>query len=109
MKYVGEISTVRDELVTKEDLQSFKADILGCIQALILANSPQPTKKWMKSYEVMRLLGISKGTLQTLRDNGTLTYTRIGRPFYYDADEIQKLLAERKGKLQREAHPSPKR
>ena len=103
-------STVcRDQLVTLGDLLEFKNDLLISIKAILQSSPSQPAKKWLKSYEVKKLLGISKGTLQTLRDNGTLTYTRIGRPFYYDADDIQKLLAERKEKFQREAHPYPKR
>jgi len=98
----------RDQLVTMGDLLEFKNDLLISIKTILQSNPTQPAKKWLKSYEVKKLLGISKGTLQTLRDNGTLAYTRIGRPFYYDADDIQKLLIERKEKLQREAHPYPK-
>ena len=90
----------RDQIVTVGDLQEFKDDLLIFIKAILQSNSSQPVKKWLKSYEVKRLLGISKGTLQTLRDNGTLTYTRLGRPFYYDADDIQRLLTERKAKFQ---------
>jgi len=89
----------RDQLVTLGDLLEFRDDLLISIKAILQSNSSQPTKKWLKSYEVKKLLGISKGTLQVLRDNGTLTYTRIGRPFYYDADDIQRLLTERKGKF----------
>jgi len=90
----------RDQLVTLGDLQEFKDDLLISIKAIFQSSSSQPVKKWLKSYEVKKLLGISKGTLQALRDNGTLTCTRIGRPFYYDADDIQKLLIERKQKFQ---------
>lgn len=90
----------RDQLVTLGDLQEFKNDFLISIKAILQSNSSQPAKRWLKSYEVKKLLGISKGTLQTLRDNGTLAYTRIGRPFYYDADDIQKLLTEGKTKFQ---------
>jgi len=90
----------RDQLITQGDLLEFKNDLLISIKAILQTNSAQPTKKWVKSYEVKKMLGISKGTLQTLRENGTLAYTRIGRPFYYDADDIQKLLMERKRKFQ---------
>ena len=99
----------RDQLVTLGDLQEFKDYLLFSIKTILQSNSSQPAKKWLKSYEVKKLLGISKGTLQALRDNGTLTYTRIGRPFYYDADDIQKLLTERKAKFQSGAKPSLRR
>jgi hypothetical protein len=96
-------AVLRDQLVTLGDLQEFKNDLLFSIKAILQQKNPQAAKKWLKSYEVKKLLGISKGTLQTLRENGTLTYARIGRPFYYDADDIQKLLMERKEKFQKEA------
>jgi len=99
----------RDQLVTLGDLQEFKDDLLISIKAIFQSNSSQPVKKWLKSYEVKKLLGISKGTLQALRDNGTLSCTRIGRPFYYDADDIQRLLIERKAKFQPGGKPSLRR
>jgi hypothetical protein len=99
----------RDQLVTLGDLQEFKDDLLISIKTILQSNSYQPAKKWLKSYEVKKLLGIAKSTLQSLRDNGTLTYTRIGRLFYYDADDIQNLLTERKEKIQPESKPFLKR
>ena len=52
------------------------------------------SKKWLKSPEVRELLSISTGTLQNLRINGTLPYTKIGGVIYYDYDEILKILEE---------------
>jgi hypothetical protein len=37
---------------------------------------------------------VSAGTLQTLRINGTLQYTKIGGIIYYDFDHIQKTLLQ---------------
>ena len=51
-------------------------------------------KKWLKSTEVRKLLGISPGTLQNLRINGTLPYSKIGGVIYYDHEEIQNILAQ---------------
>jgi len=90
----------RDQLVTLGELQEFKNDLLLSIKTILQSHFSQAAQKWLKSYEVQKLLGISKGTLQVLRDNGTLTYTRIGRLCYYDADDIQKLLTERKEQIQ---------
>jgi len=105
----SENKVCRDQLVTLGDLQEFKDDLLLSIKTILQNNSSRSTKKWMKSYEVKKLLGISKGTLQALRGNGTLAYTRIGRPFYYDTDDIQKLLIERKQKFQPGDKPSLRR
>lgn len=45
-----------------------------------------------KSYEVRKLLNISAGTLQNLRINGTLAYTKIGGLMYYKYSDIEKVL-----------------
>lgn len=86
----------RDQLVTIGDLEDFKNELLDGIKAMLLSHSPQGSKKWLKSYEVMKLLGISKGSLQTFRNNGTLPYTTIGRQTYYDLEEINKMLLSKK-------------
>ena len=65
------------EIITKEDLAAFKNDLLAEIKQLIQPGQGQ-SKKWLKSNEVRKLLNISPGTLQNLRINGTLNYTRIG-------------------------------
>ena len=49
-------------------------------------------KKYLKSSEVMELLQVSPGTLQTLRINGTLPYTKVGGILYYDSEEIHKVM-----------------
>jgi len=49
-------------------------------------------KKYLKSYQVKNLLKISGGTLQTLRANGTLKFTRIGHIIYYNYEDIMQLL-----------------
>jgi len=42
--------------------------------------------------DIMQLLHISPRTLQTLRSNGTIPYTRIGRKIYYLREDIQRIL-----------------
>jgi len=78
------------ELLTKEDLQQVKNELLQEISDLLLKGSEQ--KKWLKTDEVKKLLKISPGTLQTLRVNGTLQFSRIGNIIYYDAEHIEKML-----------------
>jgi predicted site-specific integrase-resolvase len=57
-----------------------------------MGKSPNEPQKWLKSYQVKNLLKISPGTLQNLRVNGTLKFTKIGGMFYYNNEDIQKLL-----------------
>lgn len=42
--------------------------------------------------EVCLLLDASPRTLQTLRENGTLAYSRISHKVYYRPEDIQKIL-----------------
>lgn len=47
---------------------------------------------WIDGQDVMHTMHISKRTLQTLRDNGTLPFSRINGKFYYKVADIENLL-----------------
>jgi Helix-turn-helix domain len=81
------------ELITKEDLKQFKTEMLTEIKHLIKPGQGQ-SKQWLKSYEVRKLLNISPGTLQNLRVNGILRYTKIGGLLYYKHEDIIRLLED---------------
>lgn len=83
-------------IITTEDLREFKMELLDGIKKLLNNQSGQETKKWLKSPEVRELLGISPGTLQNLRINGTLPYTKVGGVLYYDYQEIVKVFEKNK-------------
>ena len=48
----------------------------------------------LDSQDIMQLLHISPRTLQTLRSNRTLPFTRIGNKIYYHKQDIEKLLRD---------------
>lgn len=79
------------EIITKEDLTEFRLMLINDIKEL-LGQSPAEPKKWLKSYQVKNLLKISPGTLQNLRVNGTLSYTKIGGILYYKYEDIMLVL-----------------
>jgi hypothetical protein len=79
------------ELITRQDLAAFKNELLTEIKALLQPGQGQ-SKQWLKSAEVRKLLNISPGTLQNLRINGTLRYTKIGGMMYYKLEDIHKVL-----------------
>lgn len=79
------------ELITREDLRVFKSDLLNEIRQIVKPGQLSQ-KQWLKSCEVRKMLNISPGTLQNLRINGTLNYTKIGGILYYKLEDIQKLL-----------------
>ncbi|MEO3408454.1 DNA-binding protein [Mucilaginibacter sp. CAU 1740] len=70
------------ELITKGDLQEFKSDLLNEIKRIIQPGQAS-TKKWLKSVEVRKLLGISPGTLR---------FTKVGSIMYYKLEDINKIL-----------------
>lgn len=44
--------------------------------------------------DIMQLLHISPRTLQTLRSNGTIPHTRLGRKIYYRRQDIENILRD---------------
>jgi hypothetical protein len=83
-------------IITTEDLYEFKIELLQEIKKMFQSAESNNNKKWLKSKEVIKLLNISPGTLQNLRINGTLTYTKIGGTIYYENQDIDKLLEKNK-------------
>jgi ribonucleotide reductase beta subunit family protein with ferritin-like domain len=79
------------ELITKEDLKQFKSELLDEIKKIIKPGSGE-SKQWLKSIDVRKMLGISPGTLQNLRINGTLRFTKLGGMMYYKLEDIHKVL-----------------
>jgi len=50
------------------------------------------SQSWIDGQDVMQSLHISKRTLQSLRDNGTLPYSRLNGKFYYKISDIENIL-----------------
>lgn len=73
-----------------------------CLQALrkaypdlVITNNDSTNNglnDWMDNQEVMFALHVSLRTLQTLRSNGTLPYSRINNKIYYRRRDIERLL-----------------
>lgn len=75
-----------------------------CLQALRKAypdlvitnndNTDSGLNDWLDNQDVMLALHISLRSLQTLRSNGTLPYSRINNKIYYRRRDIERLLNE---------------
>lgn len=83
-------------IITLEDLQSFKKELIEELRNMLSQRHTTPARRWLKSHEVRRLLTVSPGTLQNLRVNGSLPFTKIGGVIYYDYEDIQKMLLKHK-------------
>ena len=83
-------------VLTKEDLEKFKDELFSEIKLLLLQiekpNQQLVHTQYLKSHQVQRLLAISPGTLQNLRINGIIPFTKIGGIILYPRLEIEKLL-----------------
>jgi len=87
-------------ILTSEDLQDFKIELFEELKKLMIttpATEPkQEEVKWLKSHQVQRMLGISPGTLQNLRINGTIPYTKIGGVIFYSLEDINAIMHRNK-------------
>ena len=78
------------EVLTENDLENFRTRLLGDIEALLNLKRP---KKWLKTNEVMELLGMSEVTLQTLRNRKQIPFKKLGGICYYNAEELDEYLS----------------
>ncbi len=62
-------------------------------------------QEWIDGQDVIDALNISKRTLQSLRDNGTLPYSRVNGKFYYKVADLEQLLESNYSRnLKNESH-----
>lgn len=83
---------MRLDIITKEDLQQFKAELFTELKEIIGQKKETGDRQWLKSAEVREMLNISAGTLQNLRINGTLPFQKIGGSLYYNRSVIEKIM-----------------
>lgn len=79
------------QIVTTEDLHTFKIELINEIKQILNEKTNAP-KKWLKSSEVRKMLNISTGTLQSLRVNGSLPCTKVGGTNYFSLSDIELLM-----------------
>lgn len=92
----NKFSMNRDQLLTVGDLERFKISLLEEIRKLLHESGGKSGEQWIRSKEVRKMLGISAGTLQNLRINGTLPYIKMGGIILYKYEDIVNGLNERK-------------
>ena len=75
-----------------EQLQTNLLKLSRLLEQSGVEPKPQIAGGWAEGKDVMKALNISRRTLQTLRDNGTLGYSRLGGKYYYRIFDIEDLL-----------------
>jgi hypothetical protein len=76
------------EIVTKKEFQEFEKKLFDKLEEINSKLSVKSSKEILKSDEVQALLKISPGTLQNLRKNGTIRFTKIGGTIFYNSEDI---------------------
>jgi hypothetical protein len=82
----------RDQIITTDDLLNFKYELIEEIKGIFKEMQENGGKKWLRSSDVRKLLGISPGTLQNLRINGHLPYNKVGGVIFYDRQDLLKMI-----------------
>ena len=84
-----------NEITTVQDLINLKEELLKGITTILKQKSPEH-KEWLKSADIRKMLGISPGTLQTLRINGSIPFTKLNGTLYYSYNDVIKVLDRNK-------------
>lgn len=84
------------DLVTKQDLEQFKESLLN--EILPHLKNEEPSRQWLRSKDVRKMLRISPGTLQNLRVSQALPFTKFGGIFFYRETDVIKVLEENMSK-----------
>ncbi len=80
------------EAQTFEAMLSTVESFTKRMEHLCRRHGDRDMSEWMDNQDVCQLLNISPRTLQTLRDNGTLTYTQISHKTYYKPEDVERIL-----------------
>ena len=83
------MSTQLDQIAAMtQDVREIKA----ALNFMMKSSLNQLKEEWIDGQVVMQTLHISVRTLQSLRDNGTLPFSRINGKFYYRVSDIDEML-----------------
>lgn len=87
-----ECRIVNIEAKTFEAMLSKFESFAGRMETLCHLYGEKDINRWMDNEDVCLLLNISPRTLQTLRDNGTLAFSRISHKIYYKPEDVEKIV-----------------
>jgi len=81
-----------NQIITKQDLHDFEKRLQQLIEKIINTSSKSANGEWLRNKDLKEMLGISDGTIQNLRVNGTLPYTKLGGIYYYRYSDVTSIL-----------------
>jgi len=83
----------RNHFASSEELDNQEAISCAGCPASITSPLSEKLEDWLDNQDVMQVLHVSPRTLQTLRSNGILPFSRIGNKLFYRRSDIQRLLS----------------
>ena len=84
------------ELITTDDLREFKVELISEFKELLSTLKLSAPKRYIKSAEARKLLGLSPNTLLKMRVEGIIPYSKINGNIYSDRDEIVAMMEKHK-------------
>jgi hypothetical protein len=91
LKTIDDMEIVNIEARTFEAMTARFEQFVQRINSLCSSRDKGLTK-WLDNQEVCLILHISKRTLQTYRDNGTLPYSQINHKMYYKLEDVERVM-----------------
>jgi len=79
-------------LITSADLEIFKSELLAEIRTL--TSKRNESKQWLRTSDVMKMLGLSAGSIQNLRLSQKLPYTKVNGTIFYSLDDVERMLGK---------------
>ncbi|MBD8389363.1 helix-turn-helix domain-containing protein [Dysgonomonas sp. BGC7] len=86
------------QILTYEDFKEFEAKVLKEFEGIKKVLPSISPKKWLRSSDIKKLLGVSHGKLQTMRNNKEIPFTLIGGTIFYSLEDVNKMLDAKKQK-----------
>lgn len=80
------------DVITMEDFNRFMEEFFDRMEVAIRRGNQDKNTEWLRSAQVRKMLNISAGTLQHLRINGGLPFTKVGGTIFYNKAEVEKIL-----------------
>ena len=96
-KHFAEKNNPPNDLTAVEDpvsVEKTTADPVRADLSVCPSEDETPLEDWIDAQIVMQTLHISPRTLQTLRSNGTLPFSRIGNKIFYRRQDVKKILSD---------------
>ena len=79
-----------NELLTRKDLFEVEERITKKIDQL--KNQDFGTKKWLRTSDVSKMLGLSPSSIQSLRISGTLPYSKVNGTLFYKPKDVEDMI-----------------